>query len=200
MSRNHMPKKERHEKLVEKLASDPFLTDEELADLFNVSVPTIRLDRLELGIPELRERVRNVADQNFAKVRTLGIKDIVGELVDIKLNESGISILETNKGMLFENTNVVRGQFIYAFAESLAIAVIDADAALVVVANIKYSTPVKSNSRLIAKAEVKRKMDKNFIVWVKIFHNNKMVFRSKFILVALHGENRQGVMGVNEQE
>ena len=46
MSRNHMPKKERHEKLVEKLTSDPFLTDEELADLFNVSVPTIRLDRL----------------------------------------------------------------------------------------------------------------------------------------------------------
>lgn len=198
MAKNNVPKKIRQEELVEKLTSDPFLTDEELAEFFGVSVPTIRLDRLELGIPELRERVRNVATNNFAKVKTLGSKDIVGELVDIKLNESGISILETTKEMLFENTNVVRGQFIYAFAESLAIAIIDAEAALVGVANIKYSTPVKKNSRLVAKAEVKRIMDKNFIVWVKIFNNNKMVFKSKFILVAIYGGNRQGV--VNEKE
>jgi hypothetical protein len=53
MSRNHMPKKERHEKLVEKLTSDPFLTDEELADLFNVSVPTILLpDPPVLSVPD----------------------------------------------------------------------------------------------------------------------------------------------------
>ena len=48
-----------------KLKNDPFLTDEELAEIFLVSVPTIRLDRLELGIPELRERIKDVAENNY---------------------------------------------------------------------------------------------------------------------------------------
>ena len=43
---------------------DPFITDEELSETFNVSIQTIRLDRLELGIPELRERIRSVASEN----------------------------------------------------------------------------------------------------------------------------------------
>ncbi len=198
MAKNNVPKKIRQEELAEKILQDPFLTDEELADFFCVSVPTIRLDRLELRIPELRERVRNVARNNYAKVKTLGSKDIVGELVDIKLNESGISIMETTSDMLFENANVVRGHFIYALAESLAIAIIDADAALVGVANIKYNTPVKENTRLVAKAEVRRVIDKNFVVWVKIYHNNRLVFKSKFILVAIYEGKRQGA--VNEKE
>ncbi|GAE89212.1 transcription factor fapR [Acetivibrio straminisolvens JCM 21531] len=51
-------KKERQAILLEKLEHDPFLTDEELSEMLGVSVPTIRLDRLELGIPELRERIK----------------------------------------------------------------------------------------------------------------------------------------------
>jgi len=51
-------KKERQAILLEKLEQDPFLTDEELSEMLGVSVPTIRLDRLELGIPELRERIK----------------------------------------------------------------------------------------------------------------------------------------------
>jgi len=35
--------------------------------MLGVSVPTIRLDRLELGIPELRERIKNVAQKIIAK-------------------------------------------------------------------------------------------------------------------------------------
>ena len=45
----------RHKALQEKLNEQPYLTDGELAERFGVSVPTIRLDRLALGIPELRE-------------------------------------------------------------------------------------------------------------------------------------------------
>jgi len=87
-------KKERQAILLEKLEQDPFLTDEELSEMLGVSVPTIRLDRLELGIPELRERIKNVAQKNYSKVKSLQVKDIVGELVDITLGKSGISILE----------------------------------------------------------------------------------------------------------
>ena len=48
---SRLKKQERQKQLQEKLNITPFLTDEELATHFNVSVPTIRLDRLELGIP-----------------------------------------------------------------------------------------------------------------------------------------------------
>lgn len=185
MSRTSFLKKERQSVLIEKIKLDPFLTDEELAELFSVSVPTIRLDRLELGIPELRERIKNVAEKNYSKVKTLQSKEIVGELLDINLSRNGISILETDDSMAFEKTKIVRGHFIYSLAESLAIAVIDAQVALVGVANIKYKTPVYAGSKLVARAEVRRVKENNFIVWVRITEKQVEVFRGKFILVSL---------------
>ncbi len=185
MSRSSFPKKERQSVLVEKIKYDPFLTDEELADIFNVSIPTIRLDRLELGIPELRERVKNVAEENYSKVKTLKSKEIIGELLDISLGVSGISIFETNADMTFEKTKIVRGHFIYSLAESLAISVIDAHTALVGVANIKYKTPVYAGSKLVAKAEVRQKRGNSYIVWVRILEKQAEIFRGKFILVSL---------------
>jgi acyl-coenzyme A thioesterase PaaI-like protein len=185
MSRPSSVKKERQSVLLEKLSQDPFLTDEELAEIFKVSVPTIRLDRLELGIPELRERIRNVAKKNYSKVKSLKSKEIVGELLDISLGVGGISMLETDDSMAFERTKIIRGHYIYSLAESLAIAVIDADVALVGVANIKYKTPVYSGSKLLAKAEVKKVKDNKYIVWVNILHKQVEVFRGKFILVSL---------------
>ena len=87
MSRSSLLKKERQQELAEKLKEDPFLTDEELAELFSVSVPTIRLDRLEMGIPELRERIKDVAEKNYSKVKSLQGGEIIGELIDITLGE-----------------------------------------------------------------------------------------------------------------
>ncbi|MCR4434418.1 MAG: transcription factor FapR [Clostridiales bacterium] len=185
MSRTSFLKKERQSILMDKIKEDPFLTDEELAEIFSVSVPTIRLDRLELGIPELRERIKTVAEKNYDKVKTLQSKEIVGELVDISLGQNGISILETDEGMVFEKTRIVRGHFIYSLAESLAIAVIDAQVALVGVANIKYKTPVYAGSKLIARAEVRRVRGNSYMVWVKITEKQVEVFRGKFILVTL---------------
>jgi len=185
MSRSSSTKKERQYTLKNKLDEDPFLTDEELAEIFGVSVPTIRLDRLELGIPELRERIKTVAEKNYNKVKSLNSKEIVGELLELNLNKSGISILETNSTMAFEKTKIVRGHFIYSLAESLAIAVIDAKVALVGVANIKYKTPVYAGNKLLARAEVKRVRERNYIVWVRITERQNKVFRGKFILVSL---------------
>jgi acyl-coenzyme A thioesterase PaaI-like protein len=191
VSKSSFPKKERQNVLVAKIKTDPFLTDEELAEIFNVSIPTIRLDRLELGIPELRERVKNVAEESYAKVRTLHSREIIGELLDISLGVSGISVLETNESMAFEKTKIIRGHFIYSLAESLAIAVIVAQVALVGVANIKYKTPVYSGTKLVAKAEVKENRGNNYIVWVKILEKQKEVFRGKFILVSLENLNKK---------
>ncbi|HHY94278.1 MAG TPA: DeoR family transcriptional regulator, partial [Firmicutes bacterium] len=46
-----MSRRERQASLQERLRENPFLTDEELARAFSVSVQTIRLDRLSLRIP-----------------------------------------------------------------------------------------------------------------------------------------------------
>lgn len=185
MSRSSLLKKERQRILSEKIKGDPFLTDEELSDIFSVSVPTIRLDRLEMGIPELRERIKNVAEKNYGKVKSLQSKEIVGELIDINLGRYAVSVLETDESMVFEKSRIVRGHFIYSMAESIAIAVIDADVALVGVASIKYKTPVYSGCKLVARAEVKHIRSNNYIVWVKIFEKQVEMFRGKFILVSL---------------
>ncbi len=181
-------KKARQKALVEKISRDPFLTDEELSEIYNVSIQTIRLDRLELGIRELRERIKTVAEENHLKVKSIAGKEIVGELIDLKLGESGISILETEHAMAFEKTDVVRGSHIFSQAESLAIAVIDANVALIGVANIKYKSPVFAGDKLIAKAEVVRIRGNKYFVWVFISNKGLEVFRGKFILVSFNSQ------------
>jgi acyl-coenzyme A thioesterase PaaI-like protein len=186
LSRDPRAKRERQNKLVEKLKEDPFLTDEELAEQLGVSVPTVRLDRLELGVPELRQRIRDMASKNHNKVRTLSSNEIIGEIVELNLGESAISILDTTNQMVFAQSKIVRGHYIYSMAESVAIAVIDADVALVGVANIKYKHPVYAGSKLIAKVTIKQKRPKGkHIVWVMIYNKQVEVFRGKFLLVEI---------------
>ena len=185
LSKKGLSKKQRQRLLKETLAGDPFLNDEELSEKFNVSIQTIRLDRMELKIPELRERIRTVAQENYPKVRSIDIKEIVGELVDLELDNRGISILETSQDMTFGKSKVVRGDIIFAQANSLAIATIDATVALTGVANIKYKLPVYAGQKLVAKAKVTRTRGNKKFVSVKIYVKQREVFRSKFILVSL---------------
>ncbi len=191
LNKSSRAKKDRHNRLLDKIKEDPFMTDEEIAEYLEVSIPTVRLDRLELGIPELRQRVREVASLNHQKVRALHADEIVGEIVEIKLGVSGISILDTTDEMVFSQSRIVRGHYIYSFAESLAIAVIDAEVALVGVANIKYKTPVYAGARLMAKAVVRQTRQRNHIVWVLIYYKQKEVFRGKFILVSIGKNDKQ---------
>ena len=188
MSRPATAKIARHKSLKEMIDENLFMTDEELAEYFSVSVPTIRLDRSDLDIPELRKRVKDVAQDNVKKVRSLIAVDLPGELLEIDLNKSGALALETNQRMTFTHSDVVRGQYVYSMAEALAIAVIDSEVALVGVANIKYKHPIHSGEILLAKAEVKRIKGNNYIVWVKVFSKKIEVFKGKFILVSIESK------------
>jgi len=118
------------------------------------------------------------------KVKALSTNDIVGELLNVELNKKGMAVFEMSKEMTFENSDIISGKYLYSFAESTALSIIDTEVALVGVANIKYKIPVKANDVLVSKAEVKKIRMNNFIVWVNIFRNEIEVFRSKFILVA----------------
>ncbi|MCI6752055.1 MAG: DeoR family transcriptional regulator, partial [Selenomonas bovis] len=101
-------KKERQELLVQTVNEKPFLTDEELAKALEVSVQTIRLDRLELGIPELRGRIRRMAETAQNKVKSIASGEVVGELIDLELGHSGISLLRVTEDMVFARSQIAK--------------------------------------------------------------------------------------------
>lgn len=175
-------KEERQEELVAMLEKDPFYTDDELAEYFAVSIQTIRLDRIRLGIPEYRERIKNIAESNSNKLEAISGQEILGELIDLEIGSIGISILETNETMTYTKTNIVRGHYVFAQAESLAMAVVNAPVVLMGIANIKNINPIRPNDRLIAKAEVVKVKNRKHYVHVKV-HNkaHEQVFRGKYI-------------------
>ena len=176
-------KKQRHEFLLRQIKQNPFLKDEELAEVCNVSVSTIRFDRAELGIAEYRERVKSAAEEGMGT----GII-ATGEVLDLNLFRDGISVLKTDKTMVFPETDIVKGQYIYAFAENLALSVIDAKAALVKIANVKYTHEAHAGESLVAKSEVMRVKEKEFVVRVVIKANLNEVFRGKFNMLVTVGE------------
>lgn len=172
----NMTKKQRHEYILSMISENPFLKDDELSRSCKVSISTIRNDRAELGIAEYRERVKSAAE---GEVRSHETKE---ELLDLKLYENGISVLETDASMLFKHTNLVKSQCIYALAENLALSVINANAALVKVANVKYCAQVHLGDKLVAKSTVKREKHNEYIVHVIITVEMSEVFRGKFNL------------------
>lgn len=177
-----LSKAERHETMIKKLDEIPFLTDEDLAKRLKVSVPTIRLDRLELGIPELRERVKNLANTNMTKVKSLNIDEVIGEIIDLNLNNSGISILEIQKHHVFQKTKIARGHYIFAQANSLAVALIDEEIALTAKAEVKYIRPILQGEKCIAKAELQEanSQENRYIISVKTYVEKELVFEGTF--------------------
>ena len=194
-------KKERQQLLVEKVKEKPFLTDEELAKALGVSVQTIRLDRLELGIPELRGRIRKMAETAQNKVKSIQSGEVVAsilislellrELIDLELGHSGISLLRVTEDMVFAKTQIAKGHYMFSQANSLALAIIDAPMAVTGVANVKYKVPVHVGEKLIAKAEIVRVRGNKYFVWVKTRNDTQEVFRAKFIMVSW-GEEKKG--------
>lgn len=148
-------KKDRQKLLLETLDKNPFITDENLASTFHVSVQTIRLDRMELSIPELRERIKSVAAHSFEEeVKSLPIDEVIGEIIDIDLDKQAISILDITEDHVFARNGIARGHHLFAQANSLAVAVINDELALTRKSNLTFVKPVKAGDRVIAKAVV----------------------------------------------
>lgn len=183
MSFMRIAKKERQKRLKDTINNNPFITDEELAEQFQVSVQTIRLDRLELSIPELRERIKNVAEKNFTdEVKSLPIDEIIGDIIDVELDKNAISIFEVKHEHVFKRNSIARGHHLFAQANSLAVAVIDNELALTAKANIQFTRSVKLGERVVAKAkvfDVHNEKDRT-IVEVNSFVGNELVFKGEF--------------------
>ncbi|MFZ5943785.1 MAG: transcription factor FapR [Bacillota bacterium] len=177
-------KAQRQEQLQDFLVANPFATDEELAQRFGCSIQTIRLDRLELGIPEVRERMKRVAENNYSKVKSVTDKEIVGELIELELGNRAASILEITSDMVAEKSNVCRGHHIFSQANMLAVALIDAEVVLTGSARIRYRRPVYLNEKLVANAYLARQRSNKHLVKVVSKVGAEEVFVGKFIVVS----------------
>lgn len=193
MNRVAISKEARQELLKRRLQDNPFLTDEDLATEFQVSVQTIRLDRMTLGIPELRQRTKEVAERVYSQVKSIETREIVGDLLDLELDRGGLSVLETTEDMAFARTRIVRSHYIFAQAESLALAVVNAEVALTGLAYVKYRRPVRAGERLVARAEIIRTkgQDKSMVLVITKAGQDQ-VFRAKFLVFKVDKEEVAG--------
>jgi acyl-coenzyme A thioesterase PaaI-like protein len=184
-----LPKRQRHQQLSRLIEENPFITDRELTRLLKVSIQTVRLDRMELAIPELRERLKLMAELSYDSVKSLPLHEVIGEIVDLQLDKSGISIFEIKDEHVFSRTGIARGHHVFAQANSLAVAVINDEIALTATADIRFVRQVKLGEKCIAKAYV-RSGGRSKAAKVEVFTyvGEEMVFQGHFIIYRSAGE------------
>lgn len=185
-------KKRRQQELLDTLDNDPFVNDGELAKRFNVSIQTIRLDRMELGIPELRERLKQVATESFDNVKSLQLNEVIGDVIELQLDQYGISFMEINETQVFKKTGIARGHYIFAQANSLAVALINQEIALTAKADIRFIRPVHLKERLIAKASVVESKEDRSEIEVNTYVGNEVVFKGFFTVYKSNEINLEG--------
>lgn len=186
LTRHH--KQERHQALIEEIEKNPFSTDEELAQRFNVSVSTIRLDRSNLGIPELRERTRAVAHEAYDTLTSLEEQEVIGLLTELKVGQMGRSAMLIEENMVLDKARVARGHHLFAQANSLAIALVDAEAAVTGSVDLKFLRPVHLGETVIAYGKVIKRKGNKYWVDIKAQVNQEDVLIGHWILFGFETE------------
>ncbi|MHB1506401.1 MAG: fatty acid biosynthesis transcriptional regulator [Sulfobacillus sp.] len=178
-----MDLKQRRLQLVQALKQDPLVTDRDLANRLAVSVQTIRLDRLALGIPEVRARAWQVAEQ-VLEPRPLRP---AGELLDIVPGESALSRLVTET----TGADLERGlpaHSLFAQAEALLRELVPPGSETGL-CRMKFRRAVRPGEVLVAKAEVIRRREGRWVILVTIRSTQEEVFRGKFVVAVAVGES-----------
>ena len=175
-----MDRKDRRQRLSHALQMEPLLTDRELADRLGVSVQTIRLDRLALGIPEVRARAIEAAERAVSQHG-----HPAGELLDVVPGEAALSRLATTETMAPGGV-WVEAHRLFAQAESLAREIVPGAASLGL-CRVKFRRPVRVGEVLVAKAQVIRRPEGRWVILATIRSSQEEVFRGKFV-IALEGE------------
>ena len=184
MSRRYH-KEERRKILGQALSENPFYTDEELSERFKVSISTIRLDRGELGIPELRERTRAVAQEAYSTLKSLDDQELIGELLELVIGERACSKLMIDESMVLAKARVARGHYLFAQANSLAIALVDAKVALTGHVELKFIRPVQLGEVVVAKGIVHRRKKNKYWVQISVRVGSEEVLKGNWILFAI---------------
>jgi hypothetical protein len=183
-------KKLRQSRLTKLLDRDPMATDQGLAALLGVSVSTVRLDRALMGVPELRERIKRMAQEAGSKLRSLSRSDIVGDLLELEPNRWALSVLRTTREMALRATDILWDHYIYAQASSLAAAVIEAASVVVGSMRGEYRARARVGDVLVARAKVGVGKDDRYIISVRTRVGDTEIFVGRFIAEVLNGDGR----------
>ncbi len=178
-------KKSRQNELLKIISSNPMITDNELATSLNVSVSTIRLDRALMGVPELRERIKTMAEAAASKLQSLNPSEVIGELLELEPDKWALSVLRTAKDMAFRFTDIVSDNYIYAQAGSIAVAAINAAKVIIDSMRGEYKGHARVGDILIARAKVGVNHDGKKIVSVRTRVGDKEIFVGRFIIEIL---------------
>ena len=173
---------ERRGLLRQALVREPLLTDADLARRLGVSVPTVRLDRVALGIPEVRDRARAVAERHLQPSGAA----LHGEVVDLLPGVSALALLPPD-ALRPEDDAWPRDCTLFGDAEALALAASGMPAGSVEVVNCKFRRSAAVAGRLVAKAEVLRGREaaggvRRRVVLVQIRAGEATLLRAKFVV------------------
>jgi acyl-coenzyme A thioesterase PaaI-like protein len=117
-------------------------------------------------------------------VRSLPLHEVIGDVVDLQLDNSGISIFDIKEEHVFSRTGIARGHHIFSQANSLAVAVINEEIALTASADIRFIRSVKLYEKCIAKAYVRHISGSNGKAKVEVFTyvGDELVFQGNFLI------------------
>jgi hypothetical protein len=161
------------------------MSDNELAKELGVSVGTIRLDRVLLNVPELRERARQMAESASSRLTSMKQEEVLGEIIELEPNRLALSVLSTNREYAFRHTDIIADHYIYAQAATLAIAAVKEELVIVASARAQFRRTAKVGERLMACAKVGTHKDNKYVVSVHTRIGNREIFVGRFVVEAV---------------
>ena len=175
-----LKKDERRIAIRNAIEANPFITDNELCEKFDVSIQTIRLDRTHLNIPELRKRIKLVAEQNYGQIKSIEANEIIGDLIQVEPDVKAQSLIEITEDYVFAKTQIARGHILFAQSNSLCVALIHNPTVLTQESQVAFVEKVNLNDTVRAEAQVINKTSKHYLIEVNSFVKDKLVFKGKF--------------------
>jgi hypothetical protein len=194
LSRFH--RQERQQALREIVLSDPFFTDQELAKRFGVSISTIRHDRGILGIPELRERTRVFAHEAYGTLTSLGEHEVIGELKELVVGVYACSELNIDETMVLPQTKAAQSHYLFAQANSLALALTETDAICPGKIELEFIRPVFLGECVEAIGRINEHKDNKCRVKIISTVRQEEVLRGEWILFAIDSPIRGNGEGI----
>jgi len=191
---------ERHAQIRTEIERNPFISDDDLASRLQVSIHTVRSDRRKMGIPEVRKRGKDITHNMFAQPRSLSHQEVIGEILEIDSDKEGLSLLDTTAAMSLEKTRIVRGHVLFAQANTIANAVVDAEIALTAEAKIEYIAPAYAGDRILAKAKVIGSQKRKRVVEVMLKTQKDLVFHGTFTINCMTREVAEHLQIIHEKQ
>ncbi|MHB1685160.1 MAG: hotdog domain-containing protein, partial [Bacilli bacterium] len=108
---------------------------------------------------------------------------VFGDIVDLELEKSGLSVWRADKEHVFARSSIVRGHYIFAQANSLAVAIVDASQALTAKATIRFLRSARVGAYLVARARVCGKRHGYVLVEVRTKVDGEEILRADFLIM-----------------